>query len=427
MLTPTVLLAPEPAIRPPVVATGGQVTLVGGWDSTPIPGSSPSAGAGFTGVEAFGNLRVRERGEDSHEAKVIGRAFVYPGLSEAGANARASLLWTSRVRIDARARFTFSLISSIGATRAARGTDGTPTPYDALSSQRTDGATRATVAFVHELTPTLRFSETIGFGLGATISDRLVGTGLARSPGIDFLASDVGGALTQRASARSTWEYSLGLSRARLLNVLDATSATPQPAGSLDLASAAATVRFGYLVGVTTTAWARVGATLATTMPSTPSPDAASGLRTVPTLAVGISHRTDASTFGAQTGFEYALVDPRLGPGAGASVRVSWLGQPIRSVRGLEIMLTADGSRTAILGGPNQGGAFVSFNGSAQLRGALSSWIGAVAGVELRYSRLDGGNDFSREVVFIGLSSAWWSDVRAPSLSTLTAPAQPGF
>jgi hypothetical protein len=427
MLTPTVLLAPEAATRPPVVATGGQLTLVGGWDSTPIPGGSPSAGAAFTGVEAYGNLRVRERGEDSHEAKVIGRAFVYPGLPEAGANARASLLWTSRVRIHARARFTFSLASSIGATRDARGTDGTPTPYDAISSQRTDGTTRATLGFVHELTPSLRFSETIGFGLGATISERLVGTGLARSPGLDFLTTDVGGALSHRVSARSTWEYSLRFDRARLLDVIDATGATLQPAGSLDLASAAAAVRFGYLVGVTTTAWASVGATLATTMPSAPSPDAASGVSAVPTLAIGLSHRTEASTFGAQTGFEYSLVDPRLGPGAGASVRVSWLGQPIRSVRGLEIMLTADGSRTAILGGPNEGGAFVSFNGSAQLRGALSSWLGVVGGAELRYSRLDGGSVFSREVVFLGLSSAWWSDVRSPSLATLTAPAQPGF
>jgi hypothetical protein len=427
MLTPTVLLAPEVATRPPVVATGGQVSVIGGWDSTPIPGASSSSGAAFTGVEAFGSLRLRERGDDTHEAKVIGRAFVYPTLSEAGANARASFSWASAVRIHARARFTFSLLSSIGATRAARGTDGTPTPYDAISSQRTDGATRATVGFLHELSPTLRFNETISFGLGATISDRLVGAGVARSPGVDFLSTGVSGALAQRTSERTTWEYSLGLERTRLLYVIDATSGTPRASGALDLASATTAVRVGFLVGPSTTTWLRGGATLATTMPSTPSPDSAAGMRAVPTVAIGLTHRTEASTIGAQAGFEYSLVDPRLGPGAGATVRVNWLGRPSRSVRDVEIMLATDGARTVLLGGPNEGGAFVSFNGSAQLRVALAPWIGAVGGVELRYSRLDGGTVFSREVVFLGLSSAWWSDVRAPSLATLAAPVQPGF
>lgn len=430
MLTPTVLLAPEPALRPPAVATGGQVTVFGGWDSTPIPGASPAGGAAFSGVEAYGSLRLRERGGDTHEARLLGRAFVYPTLADAGANARASLLWSSAVRIHARARLTFSVLSSLGATRAARGTDGTPTPYEAASSQRTDGATRASLGFLHELTPRLRLSQTIGFGLGATVSDRFVGTGAARPAGIDFFGADVSTAFTHRASARTTWEYTVRLDRTRLLNIVDATTPTLRAADPVDLVSAAGSVRLGFLTTPTMTNWARVGVTVATTTPSTPASAANGGTRAVPTIAIGVSTRSEASSFMAEAGFGYSLVDPRLGPGAGTTGTVRWLGRPVRSLRNAQIMLTADAARTSILGGPNDGGTFLSLSGSTQLRVALAPWIGVVGGVELRHSRLDapgGGTVFSREVVFVGLSSAWWSDLGAASPSTLAAPVQTGF
>jgi len=400
---------------------------VGGWDSTPVPGASPAAGAAFTGLEAFGNLRLRERGDDLHEAKLLGRAFVYPALSDAGASARASVLWTSMVRIHARARFTFSLLSSVGSTRAARGTDGTPTPYDALSSQRVDGATRATIGFVHELTPALRLSEAIGLGLGATIRDRLVGSDATHTWALDTLGSDVSMALTQRASARTAWEYGVRADRARLANVVDATGATPREADPIDLASATATVRLSYLATPATSGWARVGVTLATTTPSTPASESNAGTSAIPTATVGLVSRSEASTFTGEAGFAYSVVDPRLGAGAGARASVGWLGRPLRSVRGAEIMLAADGARTSILGGPNHGVAFVSMNGSAQLRVSLARGLAAVGGVELRWSRLDAGTVFSREIVFLGVSTAWWSDVRAPSLATLATPAQPGL
>ncbi len=426
LFAPTVLPAYEATTKPQPVSVGGQLTVVGGWDSAPIPGAA-SSGAAFTGLEAFGTLRVRERGDELHELKVLGRAFVYPTLSDAGSNARASLLWSSMVRIHARARFTFSLLSSLGSTRASRGTDGTPTAFDALSSQRVDGATRATIGFVHELTPTLRLGETIGFGLTTTLSDRLVGTGISRSPGIDSLGTDVSASLTQRAGTRTTWEYGLRLDRTRLLDLVDATGRAPHAADPVDLATGTATVRLAFLTTPTLSNWARVGATLLTTTPSTPTSAATSGTSAVPTATLGVSARSDASSFMAEAGFAYSVIDPRLGPGAGATAVVTWMGRPLRSVRGAEILLAGNGARTSILGGPNQGAAFVSMNGSAQLRVALAGGIAAVGGVELRYSRLDVGTVFSREVVFLGLSTAWWSDVRAPSLATLAAPVQPGF
>lgn len=423
VLLPLILASLSPSGVPAGTTGGAVATVVGGWDSDALPGRTPRESGAFTGLDAYGALRHRDRVGDGFELRVLGRGVLYPSLpAGASLEGRAGLAWLSLARIHARARFSLALAADVGSSRASRGTDGLSIPIDALSARRIDARTTATATFTAELSPTWSATQGLTFALGGTLRDRLV-SGAVRDAGLDDLALGLRTAVTHRPSARTTWDGALAIDRTRLLYVVDARSPTLASSSSpVDLTALSATLGVSLRTRTAYTWSARAGVVLTSSRQSTPGGQDPS-TPPVPTATLQLSRRTDDATLTATTGFSYTLVDPRLGAGAGLTADVRWQGRPLPRTRGFDVMLAAWATRSTILGGPNDGSGVLASSASGQLRYALASWIGVVAGVDARASRLSSGDYYPRVIGFLGVSSGFWSDTGGALPTTLAAPA----
>lgn len=424
VLLPLVLATLDAPMRTMRTTAGGAATVVAGWDSSAVPGRSPGESGAFTGLDAYGVVGRRDRGGDGYELRVLGRGVLYPTLDEgATLDGRAGASWVSAARIHARARFALTVGADVGSSRATRGTDGIGAPIDALSARRIDVGARVTASFLHDLSPTWSLTQAISFGIGATLRDRLV-SGAEREAGLDAFVLGLRSTLAHAISARATWDGSVSVDRTRLLYVVDTRSATLREASPMDLTALGANVGLSLRTSGSTTAFARAGVVLTSARRSTPGGQDPS-TAPVPTLTLGLLRRDGDATLSATAGFSYTLVDPRVGAGAGLTADLRWQGSPTRHARGLTVLLAGYATRSTILGGPNDGTAFLASSLSGQLRLALARWIGVVGGADLRASRLESGDLFTRAIVFVGVSSGWWSDAGTPPIGTLASPAPP--
>jgi hypothetical protein len=137
--------------------------------------------------------------------------------------------------------------------------------------------------------------------------------------------------------------------------------------------------------------------------------------------------------FSAAGNYTYGSASPRLGFGPIVSGVASLSGVPFphsSAGRRLAVLANANVTRAVFTTGATENGQQILsritfYVGSAEVRYALNTWLGILAGYSYRYVYFEGAQalpTLERNVAFLGLSGYWATDHSLPTINTFTAP-----
>jgi len=419
---------------PEITDVAAQAAVVQGVDSNVFQtaGTPPTRHpALYTSLEAslglIGRGRIDGEGED---LRMFGRFMNYEplGPSFESRALRGGLSYRTVSRLDRRTTVLTSWLGSIGSLQAARGTDGDAVGIDPVSTRRTVWNGAGAVTFAFQLSARNTLQVLTGIDLMGTIAETVPGTDEVRRRGIDYLTNRSRFSLQHRLDPRTTLEGALMLERFHVAYVLGAGSPSGTSFESID--GGAATATLGLSRALTLRTSANLGAGVAYVIPR--FGDEASVL---PVGAAGLIHAREAFSASMLAGFQYGLAQPRVGPGASATLTLLVVGRPLggRARNAFEIVGEAGGQQTGITVGPNDGASVTSGGGAVMLRWGIGGGFGVLVGYDFRATHLvpappaEAPPWYVRHLGYIGLSYAWGSTSAVSAMPTLARPMPAAF
>lgn len=411
-----------------------QVAIVQGWDSNVWqtadnpPKRHPAL---FTSLEGSVGLvgRGRKVGE-GEDLRLFGR-FVnyepYGSSSFESRTGRGGLAYRTSTKLDRLTTFTTTWLGSVGSLFASRGTDGDQAIVDPISSRRTVWNASVGLGFAIEASRADTFEVGMSADGSGTLSETTA-TGETFRRGLDFVTGRSRFSLTHRFDPRTSWLNTLTFERFHSAYVLPGGNPNAAGAGSIDGAVAVATTGVARALDRRTALTVSAGVSAAV-------PDFDQGPTVLPIGNATLVHTREQFSWSWLVGFQYGLLQPRIGPGASANTLFQVVGRPIegRARDTFQIVGELSGQYTGIDIGPNDGSRVVTGGASVMLRFALARSIGLLVGYDLRASRLTTPGAAVdapwnvRHLAFVGLSFAWTSVGDLPAMTTLARPAAAAF
>lgn len=408
----------------------GQVAIVQGVDSNVFQSQDANGAitrypAAFTSLE--GSLAVSHAGRvsgDTSDLRLFGRFLNYEPLGPTFESraARGGLSYQGASRLDRRTALVVTLLGSVGSLNADRGSDLATNVIDPVSTRRNVWLGAGALSFIAELSPVTTFRALAGLDASGTINETVPATGESLHRGLDYLVGRSRLSLVHRIDVRTSVEGALLVERMHTAYVLAGANPAAPSAGPLDGAAATATFGVSRALGRQTLGNAALGVAFAI-------PQFGEKASALPVASAGLIRAEDRWSLSALASLQYALAQPRVGPGPSASFSLVLIGKPIASRDLFDVIAEASGQRTGISTSVNDGSTTTSGGGSITLRWGITRAIGFLVGYDFRVAHFEGSASlgsspwYVRHLGFVGLSFGWLGSGALSTLPTLARPA----
>jgi hypothetical protein len=399
------------------------------YQTVDLAGNFTRQPAFYEGIGSVLSLRIRNGRDDVHEIRLAGRYQVYQPTGAIPVTSDGSLVFglIGTLRLSPRSVLGYIANGALSTLASARAGDSPAAVFDPTSVRRTFWSSVSSVYHAYDLTPTLRWTNTLSLSLLGSLDDASAISGLVVSQrGIDYLAVGVGTNLAKEFTSRTTGNLTLRYDAAYTVTIVDLTQNPARDIGPGRMDIATFLVGHSYVWTPSLTSVLRAGATL-----NGPRPGVADSQSSVaPNVNAALAYVGEAVTASAGVSFGYTSINPRLGFGQATSLTAALLGQPSR--RGawknfyLSAVIFASYAQTATSLATS---SFTSYAGSIEARYGIWRWLGAVAGVDTRYVETNAQVYIPpnfRQIFYVGLAGYWTTAPTLIPLANFAVPIRPG-
>jgi hypothetical protein len=398
--------------------------------SLPVLRRHPSP---FTGLEGDVEARDAPNSTDLYTLRIGGRVMHYEPLvhedqsDDAAAYGAVSARWA----LAERTILNLSADGEVATLNGAHLADMTILGFDPTLFRRTYWLDTEEVSITHQASKTWRMRQSLGVITAGTLYQpptQLPSGQLTQHRGLDYVTPYLETDLDHDFSERFAFDSMLLYQYSYNVYVLDLTQNPPRNIGPDKTAFLTALPGFSWRFAHDWTEVLHVGGVLA----SAPPRDLDQRPIISPAANDELYYTATFWTFIAGVSYTYGTVNPRLGAGPSVSGSMLLMGTPSRvgNWKNFDIMVNAQASYSSLVTGANLATNLGLYAADAEIRYALSPWLGLLGGYQARYATYSAPGQqylppFAQSIVFVGLSGYWSTDRNIPPLTTVVAPVTP--
>ena len=414
-----------------------QVALVEGYNSNVVQTQDVAGGPGhphpspFTGIDASAMMRHWTSPYDEHEFRVQFRGQHYTPLENYSQpdDGSLNLGWAGQFSLSKTTVLTGRILSTASTVNSSRLSDGPLFQIDPSSQQRTYTLTNARFTLVHEISPRWRYVQGVDVDVSTTLNDAPIvrpdGTSFVHR-GVDYVQPGIDGALYHDLDERNIGDIKVRYAPTYTAFLIDYSRSPPNYLGHATTHLVEGEVGFAHAFSERFRSLTNVGVVMSGAPPL--DPDRRPIVSPIVNEELVYAKQYWFTTLNAS--YSYGSANPRLGfgPAVGGGFTMEGTPFPSGALRRLDVIINGIVTRAAFSQGPGSLARLSLYQGSAEIRYGITTWLGLIGGYTARYATFEGADAFPslmRHIVFFGVSGYWTTDRSVPSLETFVSPVNP--